>query len=80
LFQIYKRGNRVVADMLCHADWFELQLDTNWSCTKHEVMEPYVTVDKACHKKTYPLLAGYGEILHQNCTVVVSKFAVKLLW
>jgi len=42
-------------------------------------MEPYVTVDKACHKKTYPLLAGYGEILHQNCTVVVSKFAVKLL-
>jgi len=25
-------------------------------------------------------LIGYEEILHQNCTAVVSKFAVKLLW
>ena len=25
-------------------------------------------------------MIGYGEILHQNCTAVVGKFVVKLLW
>ena len=26
------------------------------------------------------MLVGYGEILHRNCTAVISKFVVKLLW
>jgi len=32
LFQIYKLSSSVVADMLYRTDWFELQLDTKWSC------------------------------------------------
>jgi len=32
LFQIYKLSSSVVADMLHCANWFGLQLDTNWSC------------------------------------------------
>jgi len=50
LFQIYKLSSSVVAG-------YAVPTDSNFSWTliddvsKHEVMEPYVTVDKACHKK-----------------------------
>jgi len=40
----------------------------------------YLLTKLVCWQKTYPLLIGYGEILHQSCTAVESKFAVKLLW
>jgi len=50
LFQIYKLSSSVVAGYVVLTD-----SNFNWTLnddeSKHEVMEPYVTVDKACHKK-----------------------------